>query len=245
MEFTNTFTVSAPMDRVWSVLTNAEEVAPCVPGAQITEMVDANHFKGTVKVKLGAVQMTYRGQMELTPDEAAHSLVLQGKGTEARGSGGASGKVTVRLTETGDGSTQVEMVSQVDVTGRVATFGRGIMQDVANRLIKEFAQCIEQKLQVPDQAESTETLPSTTGPAAAPELPPTQSDQPAQSSQAPESAAADSAPPPARRAPATLVPTESAPQPASELRVMELLAEVARTRIAAGLRTLADRIEPK
>ena len=70
MEFTNTFTVAAPMERVWGVLTNAQEVAPCVPGAQITEMVDANHFKGTVKVKLGAVQMTYRGQMELTPDVA-------------------------------------------------------------------------------------------------------------------------------------------------------------------------------
>src|SRR3954466_5861312 len=115
MDFTNSFTVDAPIDQVWTVVVDPQQVTPCVPGAQITEVIDASHFKGTVKVKLGAVQMTYRGEMEMHPDEATHSIALTGKGTDARGGGGASGQVSVQLESTGAG-THVTIVSKVDVT---------------------------------------------------------------------------------------------------------------------------------
>jgi carbon monoxide dehydrogenase subunit G len=166
MDFTNEFTVDAPLATVWEFMQNAEEVTPCVPGASITEQIDDTHYKGTVKVKLGAVQMSYRGEMEMVPDEGDRTITLQAKGRETRGSGGASGTVTTRLVDAGDGRTKVEIHSQIDVTGRVAQFGRGIMQDVANRLIKDFAACLEQKMTAstaaagPDTETSTASAPS-------------------------------------------------------------------------------------
>jgi len=194
MDFTNSFSVRAPLATVWEFLTDAERVTPCVPGAQLTETVDATHYKGTVKVKLGAVQMTYRGDMEMEPNEADHTIALRARGTEARGSGGASGTVTTRLTESQDGVTQVDIESHVDVTGRVAQFGRGIMQDVANRIIKEFAQCLEQKLQ-PE---------GTTG-----EEPAAPAPEPATASPTASSPPVSSAPPPTETPP----PRPSAPVP--------------------------------
>ncbi len=220
MEFTNSFTVKAPIDRVWVVMISAEEVAPCVPGAQITEAIDATHYKGTVKVKLGAVQMTYRGELEMQPEEASHTIVLTAKGTETRGSGGASGVITNRLSEPEPGVTHVEIHSRVDVTGRVAQFGRGIMQDVANRLIREFARCLESKLS--PQVETSET------------------DTPREASSGPSSEATAVTPPTSASIPRPQVEAKQA-----EIRPLSLLADVARARLATLLRAAAKKIEPQ
>lgn len=228
MDFTNTFTVNAPLDQVWALLMQPEEVTGCVPGAAITEKIDDRHFKGTVKVKLGAVQVTYRGEMEMQPDEMAHTIVLSGKGTEARGSGGASGSMTVSLTAQGN-ATEVKVDSQVDVTGKVATFGRGIMQDVANRLTRQFATCLASKLE--------------TGPAEG--VPGSAAGRPEET----EAAAPPSDQPDSSRAPAhATLQTETrpvGPVPEQELRIADILADIARARTAAFLRWLASRIEPK
>lgn len=236
MDFSNEFSVTAPLSLVWSFLLNAQEVAPCVPGAQITEIVDETHFKGTVKVKLGAVQMTYRGELHVEPDEEARTIVLHAKGTETRGSGGAAGTSTARLTELENGETHVEIVSQVDVSGRVAQFGRGIMQDVANRIMKEFSACLEAKIQARIDAESG-------GPTKDTEQVDTSS-----KSDAVDTVSASQEPaltaPPAAPAPAS-VPSYSPPAPATELRVSHLVWSITRSRLAAGLRFLADRLEPK
>jgi uncharacterized protein len=146
MDFTNSFNVTAPLEHVWEFMLKADEVTPCVPGAQLTESLDDLHHKGMVKVKLGPVAMTYRGELEMRPDHASHTITLYAKGTEIRGIGGASGRITTSLSKTDDGGTQVQIVSQVDVSGKVAQFGRGIMQDVANRMTKQFASCLEEKL---------------------------------------------------------------------------------------------------
>lgn len=146
MEFTNQFTVDAPLPVVWTFLTNVQEVAPCVPGAEITEALDETHFKGVMKVKLGPVQITFQGAIEMHPDETARSITLIAKGQGLKGMGSASGTIVSRLTEAGSDATNVEIKSQVDVTGKVAQFGRGIMQDVAGRQIKQFAGCLEEKL---------------------------------------------------------------------------------------------------
>jgi carbon monoxide dehydrogenase subunit G len=222
MDFTNSFTVKVPLQHVWEYMLDAEKVTPCVPGAALTETVDEHHYKGTVKVKLGAVQMSYRGELEMQPDESMHTISLHAKGTEIRGSGGASGRVTTRLSEAADGGTTIEMESHVDVTGRVAQFGRGIMQDVANRLVKEFANCLEAQLSsqhaVDPGSAATETVAT-----AAPDTEPKPAGAPGTSS-APRTA-----------------PVPYQPEP---IRPLPLLADVARSRTAWVLRKIADRIEP-
>lgn len=245
MDFTNRFTVNAPGSLVWDFMLDAQEVAPCVPGAQITEIVDDTHFKGTVKIKLGAVQMQYRGELAMEPDQEARTITLRAKGTETRGSGGASGTFTTRLTDSADGGTDVEIQTHVDVTGRVAQFGRGIMQDVSNRLIKEFASCLEQKLQAraagsaaPPASPSAEA-PNTVAPRA--EKTPTPTSGGDDPSGADASTTSSSQPP-------TVSPVAPAPQAtpvSAELNMTGLLASVLRSRVAGGLRSLADRIEPK
>ncbi len=147
MQFENTFSVDAPIDRVWSYLLDVQAVAPCVPGAELTEIVSDTEFKGTVKVKLGAVQVSYKGTLALKEvDEAARKVVLVASGNETRGSGSASGTVTSHLVAESAARTSVRIVSEVNITGRVAQFGRNIMQDVSNRLIREFAKCVESNL---------------------------------------------------------------------------------------------------
>ncbi len=238
MEFTNSFTVQAPLTEVWTFMLDAQEVAPCVPGAQITETIDERHYKGTVKVKLGAVQMNYRGEMELDPDEAARRIILRAKGSELRGSGGASGTVTTFLVEGPDGGTEVNIHSQIDVTGRVAQFGRGIMQDVANRLIREFAQCLEQKIiaqsETAQQAPVQDSEPAPPSKAAA---------EPAMSSTA-------TTPPPAQAPTAVNTANQalgsgSSSGAARELNIANLVVEITRSRLAALLRGVASRLDPK
>jgi carbon monoxide dehydrogenase subunit G len=158
MEFTNSFTVAAPIDVVYRYLQQVEEVAPCVPGAQITDRTDDHHFQGSVKVKLGAVQMTFRGDLELTSDGSSKTIVLTGKGRELRGGSGASGTVTAQLSGSDDGGTRVELLSRVDVSGRLAQFGRSIIPDVAGRLIHEFATCLEAKLTQHGESEVADVL---------------------------------------------------------------------------------------
>lgn len=238
MEFTNSFTVLAPLSEVWTFMLDAQEVAPCVPGAQITETIDERHYKGTVKVKLGAVQMNYRGEMELDPDEAARRIILRAKGSELRGSGGASGTVTTFLVEGPDGGTEVNIHSQIDVTGRVAQFGRGIMQDVANRLIREFAQCLEQKIVA--QSGTAQQAP-------------VQDSEPAQPANAvaePAMSSTATTPPPAQASTAVNTADQasrsgSGSGAAKELNIANLAVDIARSRLAALLHGVASRLDPK
>lgn len=238
MEFTNSFTVQAPLMEVWTFMLDAQEVAPCVPGAQITETVDERHYKGTVKVKLGAVQMNYRGEMELDPDEAARRIILRAKGSELRGSGGASGTVTTFLVEGPDGGTEVNIHSQIDVTGRVAQFGRGIMQDVANRLIREFAQCLEQKIVA--QSGTAQNAPAqNSGPA-----------QPFNSAAEPATSSTTATSPPAQAPTAVSRGNQasgsgSSSGAAKELNIANLVVDITRSRLAALLHGVASRLDPR
>lgn len=275
MDFTNAFTVNVPLEHVWEFMLDAERVTPCVAGAAITEVIDPTHYKGTVKMKLGAVQMTYRGDLEMEPDEAARTITLRAKGTDVRGGGGATGTVTTRLTTDGT-LTTIQMDSHVDVTGRVAQFGRGIMQDVANRMVKDFARCIEAHLiagNEPEAEESEAISPQSvedsalqTATAAAASMPAetvasssqTGTGAPAQASATePESATTvveapiqepSPAPAPIPSRPQVPPPQRSRPTPptaATEIRPMDLLIAVLRARLAVLLRFIADRIEPR
>ena len=145
MQLEHSFTVPVGIDEAWRVLLDIERIAPCMPGAAI-DSVDGDDFTGTVKVKLGPIGLTYKGKARFVEkDEAAHRAVIDARGRDARGSGTAAAKITANLAESGTG-TQVTVVTELDITGKPAQFGRGVMVDVGNKLIGQFADCLAGQL---------------------------------------------------------------------------------------------------
>ena len=143
MELTNSFTVPADIDTAWKTLLDVEAIAPCMPGATL-ESVDGDEFSGNVKVKLGPVSMTYGGQARfLSKDESTHTAVIEGTGKETRGSGTARANVTTAMVAEGPNLTRVDVTTDLTITGKAAQFGRGVMQDVAGRLVSQFASNLE------------------------------------------------------------------------------------------------------
>lgn len=143
MELKNSFTVPADIDTAWKTLLDVEAIAPCMPGATL-ESVDGDEFSGNVKVKLGPVSMTYGGQARfLSKDESTHTAVIEGTGKETRGSGTARANVTTAMVAEGPNLTRVDVTTDLTITGKAAQFGRGVMQDVAGRLVGQFASNLE------------------------------------------------------------------------------------------------------
>ena len=141
MELEHEFTVPVPVDRAWEVLLDVEKIAPCMPGAVI-DSVDGDSFTGQVKVKVGPITVAYAGKASfLEKDATAHRAVVEAKGRETRGSGTAAATVTASMADEG-GSTRVTVVTDLAITGRPAQFGRGVLNDVGNKLIGQFADCL-------------------------------------------------------------------------------------------------------
>jgi carbon monoxide dehydrogenase subunit G len=139
MKFENRFDVEAPLDRVWDTVLDVERVAPTVPGAQVVERTGDNAYKVAIKVKVGPMSMTYKGDVEIVErDEAAHRAVMKARAKESRGQGTADADVTMQL-QGGNGRTSATIVTDVDLTGKVATMGQGVLQDVSGRLVETFA----------------------------------------------------------------------------------------------------------
>jgi carbon monoxide dehydrogenase subunit G len=161
MELTNEFTVPLPPDRAWGVLTDLERIAPCLPGARLTE-VDGEDHKGEVKVKVGPITATYKGVARFVEqDEAGRKAVLRAEGRDAR-QGSASATVTATLTPEGTG-TKVVVSTDLTVAGKVAQFGRGVLADVSVKLLDEFAQCLNDEL----KSEQAATVPEDVEPSPA------------------------------------------------------------------------------
>ena len=140
MKLEQTFEVQAPLAHVWAALNDLERVAPCLPGAAITGHDEDGTYHGTFTVKLGPMTAAYNGTIRIDDvDEAAHRATLKARGTDKRGQGGANATIVNTLSEH-DGGTRVEAVTDFSITGRLAQFGRGgVMQDVSNRLLRDFA----------------------------------------------------------------------------------------------------------
>jgi carbon monoxide dehydrogenase subunit G len=172
MDFENTFAVKAPIDEVYEALLDLERVAPAMPGAQVLEKTGDDSYKVAIKVKLGPVSMTYRGDVRIVErDPATHSAVLDVKAKEARGQGTATAKVTLSLEEEG-AETRGRMVAHVQLSGKAAAMGRGIIEDVSKKLVQTFADNLESILASPgpepeERASATEPKPEP--PRAAPE----------------------------------------------------------------------------
>jgi carbon monoxide dehydrogenase subunit G len=147
MKMEQSFEVQAPLEQVWSALIDLEKVAPCLPGAAITGRDEDGTYRGTFSVKLGPMTASYNGKIKVEDvDEAAHRATLKANGTDKRGQGGAHATIVNTLSER-DGTTVVEAVTDFNITGRLAQFGRGgIMEDVSNRLMRDFATCLSQRL---------------------------------------------------------------------------------------------------
>ena len=138
MELEHSFTVPVPEDRAWDVLLDVERVAPCMPGATL-ESIDGDEVRGAIKVKVGPINMTYKGTARFTErDPAAHVITLEASGKETRGAGTASAKVRSMLEGAGD-KTHVIVHTTLNVTGKPAQFGRGVLAEVGGRLIGIFA----------------------------------------------------------------------------------------------------------
>jgi carbon monoxide dehydrogenase subunit G len=148
MELAHEFTVNTPIDRAWAVLTDVERIAPCMPGAELTE-VDGDTYHGLVKVKVGPITAQYKGTASFVEkDGSAHRAVLKAAGRDARGQGNASATVTAVMTEQGDG-TRVAITTNMTVSGRVAQFGRGVMADVTAKLLQQFVDNLEADVLAP------------------------------------------------------------------------------------------------
>jgi len=175
MDLQNSFVVPTGIDEAWKTLLDLEKVAPCLPGASL-DSVEGDTFTGTVKVKLGPVNMTYGGKARFVEvDEAAHKAVIEGNGKETRGSGTASALITAQMVAEGPDRTRVEVNTDLSITGKPAQFGRGVMQDVATRLIDQFAGNLE-ALIAAEAAPAPEAADGESAPAAAPPVLPHSAD---------------------------------------------------------------------
>jgi carbon monoxide dehydrogenase subunit G len=146
VQLNHRFTVPAPIDETWSAFNDLERVAPCFPGAALTS-VEGDDFTGTCKIKLGPISMQYGGSGKfLERDEGAYRAVIEAKGKDKRGNGTAAATVTAQLIAEGEASTNVEVVTDLAITGKPAQFGRGVMQDVSDKLLGQFATCLETRL---------------------------------------------------------------------------------------------------
>lgn len=169
LRFEHAFVVKAPVDRVWSYLTDPYQVAPALPGAAITEKVDDKTYKGTVTVKVGPVSARYRGSMRFERlDPAAYIAEIAASAQDVGGRGGADMKMSSRLAERTPGETEVSVVSEVTVTGILAQFGRGLMQDVSNQMFERFTEAMRAQLETPAAEVAAPSEGSSQTPAAPP-----------------------------------------------------------------------------
>ncbi|PRZ41663.1 carbon monoxide dehydrogenase subunit G [Antricoccus suffuscus] len=154
MELEHSFSIPVTVEKAWPILLDIEQIAPCMPGASI-DSVDGDDFTGSVKVKLGPINLTYKGQAKFVEkNEQTNTAVIDARGRDSRGNGTASAKITAGLVADGE-STTVKVVTDLNITGKPAQFGRGVMVDVGNKLIGQFADCLAGKLSEDNSADTS------------------------------------------------------------------------------------------
>jgi carbon monoxide dehydrogenase subunit G len=151
----NAFTSPAPVDHLWAHLLDVERVAPCMPGAELTETIDDRNWKGKVLMKLGPVSLSFAGSVSMDErDDIGHRVVLHAKGMEQRGKGAANAVVTSWL-EPGDDVTTVRMQADITLTGAVAQLSRGLLPDISKKLTQQFADCLQASMATSEATDAT------------------------------------------------------------------------------------------
>jgi carbon monoxide dehydrogenase subunit G len=143
VELVNDFTVNTPIDEAWVILTDVERIAPCLPGAQLEE-VEGEVYRGSVKVKVGPITAQFKGEAQFVEkDAAAHRAVLRAKGRDTGGKGNADAKITAQLASVSPSITRCTVTTDLNITGKVAQFGRGALADVSTKLLGQFVDNLE------------------------------------------------------------------------------------------------------
>ena len=175
MKLEQSFTVTAPVEEVWSLLVDVERVAPCLPGAEISGQAPDGGYEGTFTVKLGPTTAAYRGSLKMESlDEAARTATMSARGTDKRGQGGAHATIVSSMRQDGS-ETHVDVVTDFTITGRLARFGRGgMIEDISKRLLRDFADCLQATIAAPPPVAAAAGAPpaETPPPAEAPPVPP-------------------------------------------------------------------------
>ena len=167
MRIDNDFDVSAPPDRVYAFLLDVNRVATCLPGAELSEVVDPNTFRGKVRIKVGPITVAYNGTARISErDEANRVATLEAEGRETTGPGSARATARMSVEENGTAS-RVRLETDFTVAGRIANFGRGVMEDVSKRLVSQMADCIKANLEVAEPSPAAAETPPPAGPSEA------------------------------------------------------------------------------
>lgn len=149
MELSHSFTVPASLDSAWEAFVQVDSLAACFPGATVTS-VDGDDFTGNVKVKLGPISLLYSGTGTfIEKDKTAGRLVAEARGKDKRGNGTAGATITATIADAGDGATKVDVTTELQITGKPAQFGRGVIQDVSDKLLQQFVTCLQNKIGEP------------------------------------------------------------------------------------------------
>jgi len=155
------FQVQAPVGRVWQYLIDPHQVVVCMPGAELTEVQDERTFLGSVKVKVGPVTVSFKGRIQFTEvDEQGHRIRMVGEGREAGGAGSARVTMSSRIDQLPSGGAEVTVEAEVDLVGKIVQFGRGMIEDVAKQLFRQFAGCVKDHLEQPAEAPAAEAAPA-------------------------------------------------------------------------------------
>ena len=229
MKLEQSFTVAAPVEKVWDMLVDVERVAPCLPGAEITGQGPDGSYEGNFTVKLGPTTASYRGSLRMDSlDEASRTATMHAKGTDKRGQGGANATIVSTMRQEGE-ETVVDVVTDFTITGRLARFGRGgMIEDISKRMMRDFSQCLQASMaSEPAQAPAAAEAPAATAPIS----PGEEADAAVASAggaAAEASAATEAAPTPPAPTPA---PPRAAPAPAKPIKGFSLLLSVLWDRI--------------
>jgi carbon monoxide dehydrogenase subunit G len=164
MDLNHEFTVNVPVAEAWAILTDLERIAPCLPGAQLTE-VEGDTYRGQVKIKVGPILAQFKGQASfVSRDDVAHKATLKGEGRDTTGKGNASAMITAELTSVTPTSTKCTVHTDLSISGKVAQFGRGALADVSDKLLAQFSENLNQLISAapaPSAPVVAETTPAT------------------------------------------------------------------------------------
>ena len=171
MDLNHEFIVNVPVNDAWTILTDLERIAPCLPGAQLTE-IEGDIYRGQVKIKVGPIVAQFKGQASfVTRDDLAHTAMLKGEGRDTTGKGNASAIITAQLTSVTPTSTKCTVVTNLTISGKVAQFGRGALADVSDKLLAQFSENLNQLITgAPATATTTATAVASAAPDASPEI---------------------------------------------------------------------------
>jgi carbon monoxide dehydrogenase subunit G len=156
MKIENSFAVDAPPDAVFAFLLDAQQVVGCVPGAELVELIDAQTFRGKLKVKVGAVQVAYQGTahiLDIAENDSSATVTVSAEGREIGGQGTVKASIVLTVAATDEGGSTVLLETDYTLTGRIAQFGRGVIEDISRRLIGQMAEAMRSRLQESHAAE--------------------------------------------------------------------------------------------